>query len=152
MSESVEKILAAAIEHYKAQRYAEAESLCRQLTSLPSPTSRSCFLLGLALGKTNHWPEAGQWLGKAAELDPAAPEVWSELGRAYNALKDYARAADCFRRFIELRPANSFGYWGLGNAYQQLGQHERAVALYGQAVELNAKDAAAWKNMGKALT
>ena len=152
MQAAPEHLLADAIENYKHQRYAEAENLCRQLTADPSPASRPCFLLGLVLGKTHRWPEAAQWLERAAELDPAAPEVWSELGRAANAQGDHARAAGCFQRFIELKPANADGYFCLGNALQRLGRHDDAVALYGKAVELNAGDSAAWNNLGRALT
>jgi tetratricopeptide (TPR) repeat protein len=152
MEKSLQKLLATAIESYQLQHYDEAESICRQLTSGPAPTSRACFLLGLVLGKTDHKTEAMPWLERAAELDPAAPEVWSELGRASNALGDYSRAADCFRRFIKLKPENADGYFCLANAQQRLGQHEDAVVLYGKSVELNAGDSAAWNNLGKALT
>ena len=150
--ESDAKRLAAAIESYRNARYAEAEEICRPLTSGPAPSSRPCFLLGLILGKTKRQAEGAQWLRRAAELDPAAPEVWSELGRACNSLDDYAGAAESFRRYIELRPANPDGYFCLGNACQQLGRHEEAVGLYRSAVRLNASDAAAWNNLGKALT
>jgi tetratricopeptide (TPR) repeat protein len=152
MEKSLQKLLGAAIGNYQCQHYAEAESLCRQLTSGPSPTNRACFLLGLVLGKTGRQTEAIPWLERAAQLDPAAPEVWSEIGRASNTLGDYARAADCFRRFIELRPENADGYFCLANAQQRLGQHEDAVALYRKSVELNAGDSPAWNNLGKALT
>ena len=152
MEISLQKLLAAAIGNYRRRHYAEAEDLCRQLTSGQSPTSRACFLLGLVLGKTGRQTEAVPWLERAAQLDPAAPEIWSELGRASNALGDYARAADCFRRFIELRPDNADGYFCLANARQRLGQHEDAIADYEKSVELNASDSAAWNNLGKALT
>ncbi len=152
MNDSGNNLLAAALENYKNQNYPEAEKLCRPLADSPLATPRACLLLGLILGKTNRWPEAVQWLARAAELDPTAPEIWSEWGRASNSLGDYAKAAECFARFIELRPDNADGYFCLGNAAQQLGRPEDAVTLYHQAIERNANDAAAWNNLGKAFS
>jgi tetratricopeptide (TPR) repeat protein len=152
MNESDEQLLTGAIESYRGRRYAEAEAICRQLTAVPSPGSRPCYLLGLVLGKTNRQTEAVRWLERASELDPAAPQVWSELGRACNAQGDFARAAGCFQRFIELMPSNADGYFCLGNAYQRMGRHEEAVSVYGRSVELNAGDSAAWNNLGMAFS
>lgn len=152
MNDSGKNAFARALENYQQQQYAEAEKLCHPLAANPQTTARACLLLGLILGKTERLPEAVQWFARAAELDPAAPEIWSEWGRASNALQDYIRAADCFARFIALRPDNADGYFCLANAYQQAGRYEEAVAMYRQAVERDAGDAASWNNLGKAFS
>src|ERR1700744_5984815 len=152
MTDSGGNLFATALENYKKQNYPEAEKLCRPLADTPLATPRACLLLGLILGKTNRWPDAVNWLAQAAELDPTAPEIWSEWGRACNVLQDYARAADCFAHYLKLRPENADGYFCLGNAYQQLGRNDEAVTLYQRAVKLNPNDAAAWNNLGKAFS
>jgi tetratricopeptide (TPR) repeat protein len=65
--------------------------------------------------------------------------------------KDYAAAAEAYRRYVADRPDDAYGHFQLGYAYTALDRHAEATAEYRKAVALDPSMAAAQMNLGLAL-
>lgn len=61
---------------------------------------------------------------------PEYPEGFYKLAYAYRAKREWADAADYYRRYITLNPARTDTYFGLGAALQGLGDSKGAIAAY----------------------
>ena len=69
-----------------------------------------------------------------AEVTPAS--VWFDLGLARQDLRDYAGAADAYRRAIELKPEHAEATFNLGVVLQESGDLDAAMRAYAQAYRL----------------
>jgi tetratricopeptide (TPR) repeat protein len=68
---------------------------------------------GILLVKLGRTSEAVESLEQAATLDPAWGAIRTDLGLAYAAAGDYARAEAMLRQAIAIAPASPYGYGGL---------------------------------------
>ena len=66
-------------------------------------------------------------LQKATDIDPNDKAVWSNLGRAYYRIDEYANAARCYRKVSDLDPKDKNAYSNLGNAYFWMGEYADAI-------------------------
>src|SRR5690606_29150148 len=78
----------------------------------------------------------------------AGAGVLANLGFAYQALGDTARAADAYARATRLEPGLGFAWQKLGELQEALGDPEAALASWRRAVELDPDDL---KSLGQAL-
>ena len=80
----------------------------------------------------------------AVELSPAAPGVWSSLGRAYQLKHDLTASVDAYQHAVANEPAND----NLRNDYAYLlvetRQAERAIEESKKVLEHNPSNAAAF--------
>ena len=95
--------------------------------------------------------------GDAAKLlVRAAPRLaragaWSDLGRAFNNLRQFAEAEDAFRRALEMEPGNAELHDRLGHVLRARNRIEAAVVAFREAVALDPGFARAWRNLGGTL-
>lgn len=80
-------------------------------------------------------------------------EVKSLLVQGQTALdkKDYAAAADIFRKYLAQKPDDAYAHFQLGYAYTALQQFDEAKDEYGKAASLDPGMAAAHLNLGLIL-
>ena len=78
---------------------------------------------------------ATKWLERAAQSEAPA-SVWFDLGLARQDLRDYAGAADAYRRAIELKPEHAEATFNLGVVLQEKGDLDAAMRAYAQAYRL----------------
>jgi Flp pilus assembly protein TadD len=74
------------------------------------------------------------------------------LGRAYLARKEYAKAAEQSERAVRLVPDFAMAYSSLGEAYEGLGRNADAKRSYRSAIQFAPNDAEAYLNLGKLLS
>ena len=77
--------------------------------------------------------------------------IWSFLGGACQAQKEFEKAALAFGRVIQLKPNYPQGHNNLGIIFQELGRFEQAVGSYQKACALKSDYFDAHYNMGVAL-
>jgi arylsulfatase A-like enzyme/Flp pilus assembly protein TadD len=104
---------------FTQRRFEEStESLERALTLRPSDW-RVLVLLA-AIERNLGAVGAGEWyLREALRTSPFPAEVWRELGRTRLALRDWAAAAEAYRKVLEHEPEDERATWAL----QQLETH-----------------------------
>jgi tetratricopeptide (TPR) repeat protein len=96
--------------------------------------------LAIQAGKERNYRKAILILEELLAGTDAPPEACLLLGRAFHALKDYARALAAFNDYIRLRPRSGEGYFFAGRTCITLGLPYRAVPLLRKALDLKAED------------
>ena len=85
---------------------------------------------GMVLLKMDKASESLQYLEKATELSPDAPDYHNGLGYSYFFLNRYKEAIDEFNKAISLDPGHFDAFTGLGIAYAKNNNTEEAMDIY----------------------
>lgn len=122
--------------HFKAGRFAEAESENRAAVTLRPTHAEAHYALGLALERQGRLDEAASSFRRTQELMPANAEAHFRLGLVLLKLGRPAEALPAFAETIRLKPdhADAEGNWGaalfqLGRLREVLPHWERVIAL-----------------------
>lgn len=145
------KALEAAIEHHRAGRRAEAESLYRQVLAVDSGNFDALHLLGVVQLQSGKPQEAIDLITEALAGQPENYHALNHLGEAYRAMGFLDEAKTCFGRVLELKPDYVHAYNNLGNVYQADGQLDIAMFYFVKAIEVDPNYAEAHNNLGNAL-
>src|SRR5262249_16040484 len=108
--------------------------------------------LGYALRYLNRYPEAIEKYQVAIRLNPALG--LAHLGLAdvyYYNTKQYAEAAQAYKRGLELRPGNATAQYNLGWCYNDLERYSEAAAELTKAVQIRPSYPEAQNELGYAL-
>lgn len=147
-TEDAQALLAAAKEHHRARRFAEAEAVYGRLIAADDAASEPRYLLGMLLIQTGRNDQALTHLREAARLAPGNPLCLRALGHASLAAACAEEAADAFGRLAVLRPNLGEAHFGQGNALRDLGRVADAVQAYRRAVAADPKSPHARINLG----
>jgi predicted O-linked N-acetylglucosamine transferase (SPINDLY family) len=88
---------------------------------------------------------------KALGHQPDNADLWSCLGRVYQALNRSDEAVDCWRRTVGLRPGQIEAHNDLGVALMEQGRLAEAIASFRAAIRLGPEYAEAHNNLAIAL-
>jgi tetratricopeptide (TPR) repeat protein len=107
-----------------------------------------------ALALNPHHGDAHHWLGVmfardpsryadavrhielALAVDPLIPDGWIDLGTVHYLMRDFPKAATCFRAALEAAPDSSMGHANLGLALKEAGRVQEALVHLRRAHEL----------------
>src|SRR5437867_6056143 len=81
-----EQAVAIAVEHYNSNRFAEAESICRQVLAVAPQQQDALHVLGLVAHRVGRNDIAVQLLTRVAAQNPTRSDVLNNLGEVYRAL------------------------------------------------------------------
>lgn len=130
------------------------EAYGRALERVGEPQPRHWTLLyfrGIALERTDRWPEAERHFEQALELEPEQPYVMNYLAYSWvEQKKNLEQAQDMLRRAVELRPEDGYIVDSLGWVYYRLGKYQKAVSFLERAVELRPADSVINDHLGDA--
>jgi tetratricopeptide (TPR) repeat protein len=116
-------------------------------TALPGDLRKA----GIKALQERDYKTASSLLKRAVEKEPASPEAWDELGRAYLGLNNHSDALSAFQKQVEVNAYHKHAYDDLAAELQRQGKYEEAVAAYGKQLENSPVDNAARKNRGLLL-
>jgi tetratricopeptide (TPR) repeat protein len=129
------------------QRPAEAARHFRIFLGDNPKSAQGHNLLGLALLEMGqheeaivHFEKALQVAPEAARLSvhvPDAAPILFNLGSAWQARRQWSRAAGCFAQSVALKPLNSKYHRALAFAWDQEGRHKEAQGEYRESVRLH---------------
>ena len=86
----------------------QAVAAYRTVTQLDPNRADAFYGLGTILFKQTQYKDAAEALEKAAALGYAGKEVYLDLGGAYEAIPDFAKAAAAYEKYISLGPADAW--------------------------------------------
>jgi predicted O-linked N-acetylglucosamine transferase (SPINDLY family) len=92
--------------------------------------------LATAQAMVGNEKEAIENFKKAIALNPQSPEVFYNLGKAYDALKEYKEAVKCYDIAIQIWPDFAQAHFNKATALADLGLNELAVVEYRHAQSL----------------
>ncbi len=108
-----------------------------------------CFYLGYLYGNYDiDHKESLIFSKQAIEIKPDMHEAYSNMGNAYNELKEYQKAINACQKAIEIKPDNHEAYNNMGNAYNELKEYQKAINAYQKAIEIKHDKHKAYNNMG----
>lgn len=109
------------------------------------------------------YKEAAADYQESVRLDSQNEEVWSQLGRALEAIgadsiparfgETYQQAIAAYKEAVRLRPEDERAWLDLGTAYRlQSGHTKEATSAFETALRLDAKSFDAWERLGSVYT
>ncbi|MET4295366.1 putative O-linked N-acetylglucosamine transferase (SPINDLY family) [Bradyrhizobium sp. LB8.2] len=150
LKKQADAVMSVAVQALGQGRYAEVETLCRQiLTEVPDHFD-AAHLLGLRAYDGGRLDEAQQLLERAIALDPRSPDAHGNLGAVYFNLQKFQDARACQEKAIALKPNSPIVLTNLGNTLLHIGLSEQAIELHERAIRLKPDYADAFCNRGMA--
>ena len=137
-----------ALGHQRAGRYAEAETMYRQVLTVDPSNFDALHLLGVLAHQVGKHRHAIEFISQAIQQNPSNPFVQNNLGEAYRALGRPDEALACYRRALELKPDYATAHSNLGNVFKEQGKLDEALACYRRALNLKPDYADAHSNLG----
>jgi len=140
-----------ALEHHRARRFSEAQSLCRQILVYQPAHVDALRMLGLLAHSQGRGAEALELLRRVVALEPSVAQHHVNLGVALAAqgCRDLALAA--YRQAFKLQPDLAEAHFNRGTLLQEMGQLDEAIASYRTALERRPEYAEAQYNLAKAV-
>ena len=143
--------LLAAGEHCRAGRFAQAESIGREVLALDPDNAAAWHLLGVIAHQIGEIGAAVELIGQALRIQPSNPGYLSDLGNALADLGRIGEAERSYRDALTLAPGYAPGHYNLGIALQSLGRPEEAERSYREAARLEPAYFEAHNNLGNLL-
>ncbi len=148
---TLDELYAAAVEHHRAGRLAEAEAGYREILAADPRHADSLHLLGLVAHQVGRSDAAIELIEDAIRLQPGMAAYHLNLGEA---LRTVGRAEDAVaqcRRVLKLAPDYMDGHHNLGLSLWQSGKAEEAVGSLRRAIALRPDYANAHNSLGAVL-
>jgi protein O-GlcNAc transferase len=140
-----------AASHQRAGRFAEAETIYRQVLAEQPGHREALHLLGILAAQTGRPEVAVDLIGRITALNPGDAAAWSDLGNALEASGRTGEAVAAQRHALALGPDSSQTWNNLGRALHADGGVEEALAAFRRALEIEPNFAEAQSNLGHAL-
>jgi tetratricopeptide (TPR) repeat protein len=145
---TIDQAVQVALEHHRAGRLREAESIYRQvLTQVPNHVDAN-HLLGVLAGQAGHHDLAIQQIQRAITLNPSVAEFHVNISEMLRLTRKLDDAVAHARRAIQINPNFASAYASLGLALGEKGQIEEAITTFNKATHLQPNDPMVWINFG----
>ncbi|HET9834776.1 MAG TPA: tetratricopeptide repeat protein, partial [Rhodanobacteraceae bacterium] len=115
-------------------RIPEAEGVYRAILGDTPDTPEALNFVAMCALSRGDLAEAQRLLDRAAELEPAQPEIWKSLGIVHLASDRAQRALEYFDRALQLDPNHFVARLHRGAALERLGKQHEAIANYYGAI------------------
>ena len=145
------ELFATAIQHHRAGRLNEAETLYRQILATDSNHPDSLHMLGVLAHQTGQPQLAIDLIRRAITGNSAVPAYHNNLGNALGAAQRWPEAEASYRRALAWKQDYAEAHYNLGSALRSQGKLEEAVTAYGQALALRPNHAETYLNLSNAL-
>ncbi len=139
---TIAEALALALDHHRAGRLAEAETLYGRILDAVPDQPDALHLAGILAGQTGRAEQGAGLIAQAMALRPDAADYPSNLGALLDAAGQPARAAAACRRALAYRPDFAAAWGRLGVVVHRLGDDAGALAALTRAAALDPDDRA----------
>lgn len=129
--------IALAIAHLDAERFAEAEVLCRRVLMHSPYSIHATNCLGVTLGRLGRYEEAVAVLQPLAEARSDVVGISMNFGIALRGARFFAEAERWLRKALALDPKSVGVYINLGAVLADLGRNAEAIVAFREAVALD---------------
>jgi tetratricopeptide (TPR) repeat protein len=140
-----------AVEHHRAGRLLEAESLYRAVLISEPDRADALYLLGQIAGQRGELDDAAALFSSAAKADPANSVYHASLASIQYGRGRPNEAVDSYRRAIEADPRRADLHSRLGDVLLAQGRLEQARESYANALSIDANAPAVHLRLGMVL-
>ena len=148
---TIPQAILAANRHCRAGRFAQAESIGREVLALDPDNTDAWHLLGVIAHQIGEIGAAVDLIGQALRIQPSNPGFLNDLGNALADLGRLEEAERSYREALTFAPGYAPAHYNLGIALQSLGRLEEAERSYRQASTLEPDYCEAHNNLGNLL-
>ncbi|PXW22415.1 tetratricopeptide repeat protein [Paraburkholderia caballeronis] len=148
--ETADTLLARADTLCRAERFDEAEELCRTVLDAEPGNAAAIHLHGIVAYRRGDYDLAVERLMDAITRAPR-PDYYFTLGNVMATNNRPAAAAECFSLATQLQPDYADAYNNLGTAQRALKQYHDAVQSFCKVLELQPQNGRAYNNLANAL-
>jgi predicted O-linked N-acetylglucosamine transferase (SPINDLY family) len=141
--------LQAAIKHFQAGQFSEAESICQKLLQITPNHPEALYLLGLIAYDAKAYETAFNHVTQAKRINPSNPFYPNLLGSILCEQDKLDEAVTAHRLAISLKPDFAEALHNLGNAYQKQDKLNEAIASYQKAISIKPNYANAYSHLGR---
>jgi tetratricopeptide (TPR) repeat protein len=132
-----EQLLISWLAGVREDRYVDGIAAMNDLLELCPADKHLQLWAGAWLFRVNEFSAAQKRLEKAVALDPNYSAALNELGYAYAAQGDFARAADIMQRYVVSLPGEPNPEDSLAEILRMSAHYEEALAHYRKALEID---------------
>ncbi len=150
-SSAIPREMEVAIEHHRAGRFGEAETIYRRVLAQEPNHADAMQLLGAVAGQTGRVDLAIELIRKAIGLNPKIAAYQNNLAKILCDQGRFEEAIVACRAAIELDPKLAETHNNLGNAFFGKGKHAEAIAAYREAIAIRPDYFDALRNLGVVL-
>ena len=140
-----------AVEHHQAGRWAEAETLCRQILEVDPLCASAWNLLAVVGLDGGRWSTALDGARRAVALAPNEAHFHCTLGFVLNRMGEPSQAVGVCLQALKLQPECAPAYFGIAKARTLQGRLDDAIAAYQDALRFKTDYADAASNLGVLL-
>jgi ATP-dependent Clp protease ATP-binding subunit ClpC len=119
MGTDVDKMLEDANQYFFKNDYDNAERLYSAILASNAHHAPSLQKLARIELARHQRLKAVDYFERSLQSNPADVNTWNDLGNVYYDLKDFVKAAVCYRKAIELQPDFYWAYFNIGLALRQ---------------------------------
>ena len=149
-------LLQSAIEHHQAGRLAQAERIYRQLLAIDPNAPDVWHLLGVIAYQAGRPSLAVDYIRRAIGLSDQCAAYYGNLGAAYRAQHDFAKAESAFQQALKLDPnfGDALRNYALllhtcGRLDEALAHFQRALVIHPQLAALHQCQAKVLDDLGR---
>lgn len=128
--------LAQAMDHHRAGRLSQAESLYRRVLAANSRHPKALYSLGLLALQTQRNAVAAELLSRAVEVEPDNIACHFNLGESYRRLGRRREAANSLLQALLRNPQFAEGFHSLAQVLRDNGEHNGALTYFERAADL----------------
>jgi tetratricopeptide (TPR) repeat protein len=147
----VQTLMACALEHFEAGRFAQVEPLCLKILAVDVRHADALYVLGMAALKTGRQELAARMIRRAIAVNGKQPFYHANLGSALLAQGKADEAIASLETALQLKPDHAEAAFNLGNIFATRKKHDEAAACFKRALAGKPDYAEAWCNLGNAL-
>ncbi len=148
---SIPEAFAIALEHHRAGRLREAETIFRRILDVAPDHADCLHLLGLIAYQQGQHESAVQWLTRAIQSNDRIADFHDHLGSALRAQGQREQAAAAFRRALTLDPQKPGVQLQLGVLLLSMGEAGAAADAFRAELARDPNHRSALLNLGAAL-
>ncbi len=130
----------------------EAERCYRRAAELEPERAVIHYALGNAQHALGRLSDAVESYRKTLAISDNFIEAWCNLAATFESLGRMEEAAQSYEHALAHDPTRAEIHYNLANVQRALGRHDNAIHGYREAIRRHPEFAAAWDNLGLALT
>ncbi len=140
--------LTQAIEYHQTDQLFKAQEIYKQILFIDPNHPDALHLSGIIAHQIGKNEIAISLITRAIHANSDNHIFHKNLGSIFQALKNYKKAAACFKKALQIKPDDAGACYNMGNVLSEQKKYTKAISWYEKSLQLKPNFAEAHYNMG----